>query len=314
MSVLSASDFRRILQLASRPAGRRGWYGEQDDARADLRPLRFRPKHESSQIKNCRRPQVSGWRQCDQMWMTNTEFLLQRTVLLSPGIVFKSCIKVRFSIKAIGPVIRFHYCPFALQKNALEGPGSSSAQTSAGRWVAIGPTWLSKNCAKPKSGNGFPPSKRRSTRVRTRRACRSSDAASRRRKVKVLYTFWKLLLWQLIDTFTYNCSVTRWLDCLFNIWPFSIIIIFSIEFKICQSKLKILPNTKSGHSKWPKFFNIVPEWRNFAKSGHTAFTLCANKKLISGQFVREMEWVSSKPRNKIYYLLRYLMIDILLKK
>ena len=52
--------------------------------------------------------------------MTNTEFLLQRTVLLSPGIVFKSCIKVRFSIKAIGPVIRFHYCSFALKKTLLK--------------------------------------------------------------------------------------------------------------------------------------------------------------------------------------------------
>ena len=36
--------------------------------------------------------------------------------------------------------------------------------------------------------------------------------------------------------------------------------------EICQSKLKILPDTKWTHSKWPKFFNYVP---NFAKSGHT---------------------------------------------
>ena len=148
MSVLSASDFRRILQLASRPAGRRGWYGEQDDARADLRPLRFRPKHESSQIKNCRRPQVSGWRQCDQMWMTNTEFLLQRTVLLSPGIVFKSCIKVRFSIKAIGPVIRFHYCPFALQKKRSWRSwvkfGTNIGGTVSGDWANMAQQELCK--------------------------------------------------------------------------------------------------------------------------------------------------------------------------
>ena len=30
-----------------------------------------------------------------------------------------------------------------------------------------------------------------------------------------------------------------------------------------------MPNTKSSHSKWPKFFNVAPEWQNFAKSGHT---------------------------------------------
>ena len=65
-------------------------------------------------------------------------------------------------------------------------------------------------------------------------------------------------------------SVIRWLDCLFNIWPFSTMIICSIGFKICQSKLKMKRNSKSAqNSKWPKFFNVVPEWRNFAKYGHT---------------------------------------------
>ena len=43
-----------------------------------------------------------------------------------------------------------------------------------------------------------------------------------------------------------------------------------IALQICQNKLKILPNTKWTLSKWPKCFNIVPKWRNFAKSVHTA--------------------------------------------
>ena len=42
-----------------------------------------------------------------------------------------------------------------------------------------------------------------------------------------------------------------------------------IALQICQNKLKILPNTKWTLSKWPKCFNILPKWRNFAKSGHT---------------------------------------------
>ena len=64
-------------------------------------------------------------------------------------------------------------------------------------------------------------------------------------------------------------SVTRWLDHLFNIWPFSTMRICPILFLSWQSELTILPNTKWTYSKWPKFINVVLEWQNFAKSGHT---------------------------------------------
>ena len=57
-------------------------------------------------------------------------------------------------------------------------------------------------------------------------------------------------------------SVTRWINCLFNFWSFSVITICTITFKIKQSKFKILPNTKWTLSKWPK-------WWNFSKSGYT---------------------------------------------
>ena len=54
-------------------------------------------------------------------------------------------------------------------------------------------------------------------------------------------------------------------------------------YKICQNKFKMFPNTKWTLSKWPKFLNGVPTWRNFAKSGHTEdtqwrFVIFANAK------------------------------------
>ena len=61
-------------------------------------------------------------------------------------------------------------------------------------------------------------------------------------------------------------SVTRFVDCMFNVWSFAVLKICPKVHKICQRELKILSNIKWTLSKWPKFFNIVP---NFAKSGHT---------------------------------------------
>ena len=66
-------------------------------------------------------------------------------------------------------------------------------------------------------------------------------------------------------------SVPRWIDCLFNFRPFKAMKIGPIEYKINQSKLKIFPNTTWTLSKWPKIFNTMTEWSNFAKSGHTFY-------------------------------------------
>ena len=33
---------------------------------------------------------------------------------------------------------------------------------------------------------------------------------------------------------------------------------------------KSLPNTIQSFLKWPKTLKLLPKWRNFAKSGHTA--------------------------------------------
>ena len=70
-----------------------------------------------------------------------------------------------------------------------------------------------------------------------------------------------------------NVVVVRavWPDdfIIFNIWLFTTMKICPLALQICQNKLKILPNTKWTLSKWPKCFNILPKWWNFAKSGHT---------------------------------------------
>ena len=63
-------------------------------------------------------------------------------------------------------------------------------------------------------------------------------------------------------------SVIGWIDCLFNIWPFTEIknLPKHINFTKVSSKFA---NTKWTLSKWPKFFNNISKWQNFAKSGHT---------------------------------------------
>ena len=65
------------------------------------------------------------------------------------------------------------------------------------------------------------------------------------------------------------CSVTRLLHYLFNIWALTHLKNCPKAYKICQNKFKMFPNTKWTLSKWPKFLNVVPKWRNVAKSGHT---------------------------------------------
>ena len=43
--------------------------------------------------------------------------------------------------------------------------------------------------------------------------------------------------------------------------------------KVCPKAYKISQNNPKTlkYTKWPKSFSIVPEWQNFAKSGHTEF-------------------------------------------
>ena len=49
-------------------------------------------------------------------------------------------------------------------------------------------------------------------------------------------------------------SVTRWLDYLFNIWPFRTMKICPNNNNICQSRLTILPRSKYLLQKWPNTF------------------------------------------------------------
>ena len=44
-------------------------------------------------------------------------------------------------------------------------------------------------------------------------------------------------------------SVTRWLDHLFNIWPFTTMKVAPMEYIICKNRLRILPNTELNLNK-----------------------------------------------------------------
>ena len=70
-----------------------------------------------------------------------------------------------------------------------------------------------------------------------------------------------------------GACVTRWIDCIFKIWPFSINKICLLSLKLCQSRFKIMPNIKLTQQKLPKTFAILTKWRYYAKSGHTGWRL-----------------------------------------
>ena len=55
----------------------------------------------------------------------------------------------------------------------------------------------------------------------------------------------------------------------FDIWPLATMKISQTKFQICQSRPFILPNKKYSVGKLPKTCKVLPNWRNFAKSGHT---------------------------------------------
>ena len=59
----------------------------------------------------------------------------------------------------------------------------------------------------------------------------------------------------------WQSSATRWLDYLFNIGPFTAMNIWSNTIKMA----------KVGSQKLPNILKCSPKWRNFAKSGHTAW-------------------------------------------
>ena len=70
-----------------------------------------------------------------------------------------------------------------------------------------------------------------------------------------------------------GACVTRWIDCIFKIWPFSTKKICLLSLKLCQSRFKIMPNIKLTQQKLPKTFAILTKWRYYAKSGHTGWRL-----------------------------------------
>ena len=110
-----------------------------------------------------------------------------------------------------------------------------------------------------------------------------------------------LLSSYLIQSVTLSAFVGDWLQCdqmdrLFaQFWPISAMKICPIAYRISQINLKILLNIKWTLSKWQKFFNIMPKWWNFAKSGQTKLSLESNKK--------------KKRKNKFLKKLRFCVYD-----
>ena len=63
-------------------------------------------------------------------------------------------------------------------------------------------------------------------------------------------------------------SVTRWLNCLYNIWPFSKIEICPKASNFSQGRFKTLSDIKQTFKILPKTCTFLSKWRNFTKSGH----------------------------------------------
>ena len=74
-------------------------------------------------------------------------------------------------------------------------------------------------------------------------------------------------------------SMTRLLDYLFTLWPFTTFKMCPKLHWICQREPKSMPIIWWTLSKWTQFFTIVPFWRNFAKSGHTPSARPQTRKL-----------------------------------
>ena len=75
------------------------------------------------------------------------------------------------------------------------------------------------------------------------------------------------LAWAPAEEVGHGDSVTRWLEylaiCNKETSP--------VMSKVCQSRLSILPNRKWTVKILPKICKVLPNWRNFAQSSHTAW-------------------------------------------
>ena len=88
----------------------------------------------------------------------------------------------------------------------------------------------------------------------------------------LLKQFNAMVGWQqlkLVEGVTLN-QCGQMLRLFFNIWPFAIMKISPIMPKICPRQLSILPNNKWTVKNLPKTGKLLPKWRKFDKSGHTA--------------------------------------------
>ena len=69
--------------------------------------------------------------------------------------------------------------------------------------------------------------------------------------------------------FRIHCDQMAWLFFIFG--HLQLMKNCETEFKICQIRFKLLPNTKLSIENCQKTFNTQPKWWNFAQSGHTGW-------------------------------------------
>ena len=89
-------------------------------------------------------------------------------------------------------------------------------------------------------------------------------------------------------------SVTRWLDKLFNTWPFTALKICPIVFKICPSIFQILPVTEYTLNSGQMPQQILPKRQNFAKMSHWCW--CPENRREE-----KMKWVTVTRTRKSFY-------------
>ena len=86
----------------------------------------------------------------------------------------------------------------------------------------------------------------------------------------ILFSYSHSLQAALSPTLKNHFSVTSWPDCFFHIWPFKTMKFCPKAYKKSHQGYTTLPNIKFTFKMLSKISKFLLNWRNFAKSTHTA--------------------------------------------